>query len=85
MWFLGEEEECFEKGENWSLDEWRSCWLDRVQIGFGVEPKYSFGCMGFLRGKIQGKGGGIQRMFSEYIIMVRSSLKSEVKYEKKEE
>ena len=23
--------------------EWRSCWLDRVKIGFGVEPKYSFG------------------------------------------
>ena len=27
------------------MDEWRSCcWLDRVKIGFGVEPKYSFGC-----------------------------------------
>lgn len=28
------------------VEEWRSggveCWLDRVKIGFGVEPKYSF-------------------------------------------
>lgn len=42
----GEERELvFEQGER-SLDEWRSCccWLDRVKIGFGVEPKYSFGC-----------------------------------------
>lgn len=39
-----ERELVIEKGER-SLDEWRSCcWLDRVKIGFGVEPKYSFGC-----------------------------------------